>query len=328
MIQEIEQLNSSVERINNILKITKKYYTIDETTGKYCIYVLISPSGKCYVGQSKNVKKRWKSYTSLRCHSQPKLYNALKKYGPNNFLYKIIHLCETISDANTQEIRYMSLYDCILSGYNCREGGVNGKNDPESISKRVTSFISNPDNRGWHHSEESKIKISFGNKGKNTGKIRNLKSKLKQSKSISGPKHWNYGGTKSEDHKRKISESQRGSKSAWFNRKHTEETKRKIKLANIGRKHTDESKEACRQGWDTHHRNKKWKWLYILLSPENQIIYAKNLVEFCKNNNLRTDAISRVLSGKYKSHKGWLVSRIMLTPENNKLAIDIEKYPN
>ena len=45
------------------------------------IYILRSPSGKCYVGQCLDFDDRIKKYNSLNCKNQTGIYNALKHYG-------------------------------------------------------------------------------------------------------------------------------------------------------------------------------------------------------------------------------------------------------
>lgn len=58
------------------------------------IYKITSPSGKIYIGQSKNIEKRWeKNYKKTQCKNQPKIYNSLKKYGPDNHVFEIIEEC-------------------------------------------------------------------------------------------------------------------------------------------------------------------------------------------------------------------------------------------
>ena len=49
------------------------------------IYKLTSPSGKCYIGQSTDMVQRILKYKRLQCKSQIKLYNAIQKYGFENF---------------------------------------------------------------------------------------------------------------------------------------------------------------------------------------------------------------------------------------------------
>ena len=60
---------------------------------KICgIYKITSPSGKIYIGQSKDINKRFNLYKRLQCERQPKLYNSFIKYGTINHKFEV--LCE------------------------------------------------------------------------------------------------------------------------------------------------------------------------------------------------------------------------------------------
>lgn len=59
------------------------------------IYAISSPSGKCYVGSSHNIKQRWLTHRSLldrHKHHCRGLQNAYDKYGAS-LVYEIIELC-------------------------------------------------------------------------------------------------------------------------------------------------------------------------------------------------------------------------------------------
>lgn len=59
------------------------------------IYKITSPSGRIYIGQSKDVNYRWyKSYKVLsKVKGQPKIYNSLKKYGWEAHKFEILEEC-------------------------------------------------------------------------------------------------------------------------------------------------------------------------------------------------------------------------------------------
>ena len=86
------------------------------------IYKITSPSNKVYIGQSKNINSRIKTYEKLRCKGQTKLYNSLKKYGFKNHKIEIIEQC-SIDKLNDLEIHYISLYDSCNTGLNISPGG-------------------------------------------------------------------------------------------------------------------------------------------------------------------------------------------------------------
>lgn len=48
------------------------------------IYIIISPSGNFYVGQTIDLNRRKKEYSKLQCEKQPKIFNSLNYYSWNN----------------------------------------------------------------------------------------------------------------------------------------------------------------------------------------------------------------------------------------------------
>jgi group I intron endonuclease len=80
-------------------------------------------NGKCYIGQTTDYKRRLRKYRLLHCKGQPKLYNALKKYGISNFTFDIITSTPTMKQLDILEKLYIALLDTIKTGYNCDRGG-------------------------------------------------------------------------------------------------------------------------------------------------------------------------------------------------------------
>lgn len=82
-------------------------------------------NGKIYVGQSKQPTHRWKEHKWNAFNPNRKekslLYNAIKKYGVNNFDFTIIGWFE---DYNEKEKYYINFFNSIApGGYNLTEGG-------------------------------------------------------------------------------------------------------------------------------------------------------------------------------------------------------------
>ena len=83
-------------------------------------------NGKCYIGQSKNIKKRvlYHHFCDFKnennCCYNSKFYQALRKYGIENFRVSILEECENLDERETYWIHY---YDSFKSGYNSTEGG-------------------------------------------------------------------------------------------------------------------------------------------------------------------------------------------------------------
>lgn len=130
----------------------------------YGIYKLTSPSGKCYIGQSLNLEKRFKQYKHKACKNQNFLYNALVKYGWENF--KVDILWSTTDDTNIVDILndmekdFIYLYDSIApNGYNLRSGGDFYELSQETKDKISKSKI------GKKMSDEAKLNMSIGKIG-------------------------------------------------------------------------------------------------------------------------------------------------------------------
>lgn len=85
-------------------------------------------NGKCYIGQTIKVdsKYRW-GPNGNGYERQPKFWNAIQKYGWENFEHEILkNDIETAEDAAYWEAYFIDKYDSINNGYNNHEAGVNG----------------------------------------------------------------------------------------------------------------------------------------------------------------------------------------------------------
>jgi group I intron endonuclease len=135
------------------------------------VYKITNPKGKIYIGSSKNIYRRFKSYKKLRCTGQPKLYNSLTKYGVENHIFDIIHTCD-LTEIYKWERSFGELYDVLNEekGLNLKLPNTNDKPAIYSIESRIKMSNTNKGkpspNKGKKMSEEQKLKISIANKGK------------------------------------------------------------------------------------------------------------------------------------------------------------------
>lgn len=109
----------------------------------YKVYVHIFPNGKKYVGMTcqEPTSKRWEGGRGYR--GCPKVHQAIQRYGWENVEHLIIADHLTKDEAEALEIALIKKYNSIKNGYNIEHGG----------------------NTTGTHSEETKRKISEGNKG-------------------------------------------------------------------------------------------------------------------------------------------------------------------
>lgn len=61
-----------------------------------------SPSDRVYVGQSKDIERRFKEYIKRNSKGQIKLFNSFEKYGVKNHLFSIIEYCNE-NELNNKE---------------------------------------------------------------------------------------------------------------------------------------------------------------------------------------------------------------------------------
>ena len=167
----------------------------------YCVYVHTNQiNGKKYVGQTRqNPIKRWNAGRGYK--KNPFFWNAIQKYGWQNFKHEIIATNLTKTEADELEKKLIKEWRLLNPeyGYNLHEGGANGsvsdvakqnmskaksgvnhpwygKHLPEAIRKKISESKNGTNNSfyGKHHTEETKKKIreaNSGDKGHNSKKV-------------------------------------------------------------------------------------------------------------------------------------------------------------
>lgn len=184
------------------------------------IYKITSPTGRIYIGQSIDIKRRFNEYKNNKgCSVATRLYHSLKKYGFENHITEILIECD-ISELNDKEIYFIKLYKSFNTehGMNLHSGGNNHKVSDETRDKLRTSHLGQKAwNKGLARTEEQKLAHSEKMKGRKASE----ETKLKMSKSRKGSKH-------TEITKKILSEKKKGNK-VWLGKKHTEESKLKMR---------------------------------------------------------------------------------------------------
>ena len=149
------------------------------------IYKITSPTNKVYIGQSGDIKKRWKIYFK-NSPNQPKIFRSFKKHGVENHKFEIIEEC-SLDQLNEKEI-YWKQYYINLVGW------------------EKVLFCQLIDGNGGNRSEETKQKISKANKGRKF----NDEICRKISLAKKGCNVWSKGKKLSKTHCKNISEQSRG----------------------------------------------------------------------------------------------------------------------
>lgn len=230
------------------------------------IYKITNPKGKIYIGQSINIKRRFKDYKNSLKKSQRKIYNSFKKYGYDNHTFEIIEKCLE-SELNDRERYYQGFFNCIDEGLNCRYTKTNDKSghlSKETIlklkNKDFSYMVGNDFRTGFKHSEEIKNKI------RNT-LIENSKK----------PDYVNAMTGKC------------GELNPFYGKKHTEETKKILAEKSFANKKTLEKLIA---------RNKARSCK--LLDTKTGVNY-ESIKQASEELNINFSSLKAMLSGKYKN---------------------------
>lgn len=143
-----------------------------EDDRKWTVYIHTNKvNQKKYVGiTSTSVIERWHhghGYLTKKkdgSFCQPAMAYAVLKYGWEGFSHEVIAENLTMEEASQMEKELIEKYQSNNKhfGYNIKEGGIDGLPSEESIQKALQTRLKN----GYHHSEETKKKISESNMGK------------------------------------------------------------------------------------------------------------------------------------------------------------------
>lgn len=108
----------------------------------YVIYKHTAPSGKCYIGVTKDYKTRVRD-KRLSYKNCPVFYNAILKHGWENFNHEIIDSADNIKDAELKEKYYIEKYRSTERefGYNICIGGDISKNDSSERRKKISESM-------------------------------------------------------------------------------------------------------------------------------------------------------------------------------------------
>lgn len=195
-------------------------------------------NGKCYIGQSINVHKRWTEHR--RAKSDSAIHGAIRKYGVASFVFEVIETCE-VATLNDKEIYFISTLDCIRpKGYNLTSGG----NAPTSVSdetrrKQSIAKKGKPSGtKGIKQSEELLQRLSIIRKGKPSpmkNKTHSDEAKEKIAAAGKGRVPWNKGMKMSNEHNEKLSIAHKGQKAWNKGIPLAESTKKKLSEFNTGR---------------------------------------------------------------------------------------------
>lgn len=166
------------------------------------IYKISAPDDRIYIGQARNLTKRFAVYKTDKVKEHPRLYESVLMYGIESHLFEVIHECGK-DELNYWERHYQDLYDvCGSNGLNCRLTKTDEKPQFE-ISTTVAKRSKSAEGNKW----------GVGNQN-----TKGMKTRL--------------GATHSVETKEKISQKAKGNK-RWLGKTHTQATKEKSKRSHL-----------------------------------------------------------------------------------------------
>jgi len=232
---------------------------------------------KSYIGQTiKDLGHRMRAHKTKANRGEGNhFHNAIRKYGWDNFEWRIVYENVPIEQLNNMERWTIANYDTYKNGYNSTEGGEdNPMNNPETRKKHNSIT----------QSDEFRTKMAKINSGENNPNFGKHPSQEILNK-MSGENHHMYGKHHSDEHNQMMREKMSGKNHPNYGKITPEKTKLKISIAIA-------------------------KNTYVITTPIGKIETIKNLTKYCNDNNLERSSMSRMANGKQKQYKGYKIKRV------------------
>ena len=169
---------------------------------------MVSPSGRIYIGQTRDLYQRFKDYRNHRCKRQRRLFYSISKYGFDAHDFHVIDFCP-VEELNNRERHYQDVFDV------CGEKGLNliltkSNTKTHYRSKETLNLMSIAGMGKHNHDERVRGLISKAHKGKSIPQWhREHNSKVLKVKFI-GDGNPFYGKTHSEEYKKVMSKRSSG----------------------------------------------------------------------------------------------------------------------
>lgn len=208
-----------------------------------CVYQARNKiNGHKYIGKAIITldRRRNKHYNDAFRGSNLYFHKAIRKYGWENFIWKVLYNSKSNKVLIKKEIYYIKKYNTLApNGYNCTKGGdgVTGrKHTDEEKNKIGLAGLGNKRSLGHKASKKTKKKMSISHMGNTNNLGKKFSDEWRKNISIGllGNK-WNLGRKASKKIKKKMSLAHMGNISN-LGKKLSDEWKKNISTANTGKK--------------------------------------------------------------------------------------------
>lgn len=273
-------------------------------------------NGKVYIGQTVEglIRRRWSHESKAILSKSPTYFwRAVKKYGKENFEWKILEYCNSKEELDLAEEWYIRCYKTFVGfddccGYNCTLGGEGSvgfkhtKEVCELITKQKTGVKLSKESIERRSLLQSKDWLIVFPSGEESV-IRNLSKFCRENDLSPGAM---YGVSQGERNHHK---NFRCVRLLPFNRKTcSKETRQMISEKNKGKRNTKEQSER-----QLDIQSKYW----LITFPNGQEKTIKNLNRFCRKYVLSPSLMHRLARGERKTHKGFKCKKLDTKLDNN-----------
>lgn len=138
-------------------------------------------NGKIYIGQTVRTleQRKWQHLDAAKHGCKTHFYNAIRKYGEDNFVFEVIDEASSIQELNALERYYIAKFNCIKEGYNMVDGGNNNVMFLDKVKQKHLESMRSPETRAkisksmkeyrkehpWTEEQKRKFaKSKYGNK--------------------------------------------------------------------------------------------------------------------------------------------------------------------
>ena len=240
---------------------------------QYCVYKHTSPSGKVYIGITKQTPNcRWKN--GLGYESSPHFWSAIQKYGWENFSHEILADGISKEDACAEERRLIAELNALdpAFGYNQKTGGELGSSLSAKVRKKMSLkrklfYLEHPEAKlelsekikGFHHTDEAKAKMSAAKRGRTftqTPEWRRHIGEANKAKMQEDTQYYEEASARCRENGAKASKpvvqlDNNGNEISRFQNAHEAERETGIRSGNIGR---------CCKGYTKSAGGYKWRY--------------------------------------------------------------------
>lgn len=276
---------------------------LTDTIRLWCVYMHKNKiNNKIYIGITSRVPEdRWgKNGIHYTKSSHPVFYNAIQKYGWDNFEHIIVESNLTEDEAKEKEIELIALYKTNCQrytsptyGYNMTDGGDWNPMIGNTHTCEAKQKISNASKTMWAN-PEFRQRACDQRKGKLTGPDNPMYGKVvseetRQKISKSSKDRW-----ADPDYRKKCMQHLVGQNNPFYGKHHTEETKRKISESRIG-VYAGENSPNYGKG----------RSVVQLTTNKEFIAKFKTIKDASKETGVNKGNISNACRGWYKSAGGY-----------------------